>query len=254
MKLRNPKFISGVARTLAVGLHGLMQTVSLRYRPLTDFVSDDRPALLGDARYIYAFWHEHILAAIYMCARHDLSTLISTHADGDVIAAATEEFGMKVIRGSSTRGGVKALINMIRTGTRHLAISPDGPRGPRRTCQPGIVYLASVTGLPVVPMSVGYRRAWRARSWDRFVVPLPFGRIRIVSGPPIMVPRKAGAEQLEACRLDVERMLNLTCDIADHWAETGEFDPLGYTPPAGWKPNGRRQFASARQKPYSPST
>jgi len=254
MKIRNPKLISGVARTIAWVMRGWMQTISIQYRPLVNYLENDRPALLGGARYIFASWHEHILAQTYMSARSDTAALIGQHADGELIAQVGGHFGASVIRGSSTRGGAMALIKMIRTGTRHIAISPDGPRGPRRTCQLGIVYLASVTGLSVVPLSVGYRGAWRFGSWDRLAVPMPFGRIRIVSGHPIPVPAKGGEAGLEHYRLEVERMLNLTCDIADHWAETGEFDPLGYTPPAGWTPTGRRQFASARQKPYSPST
>lgn len=254
MKIRNPKLISGMARVISWVMRGWMQTMSIQYRPLVNYLENDRPELLGDTRYVFAFWHEHILAHVYFSARPDSAALIGTHSDAELIAQVGQHLGLSVIRGSTSRGGARALINMIRTGAKHIGISPDGPRGPRRTCQLGIVYLASVTGLSVVPVSVGYRRVWRAKSWDRFAVPMPFGRIRIVSGHPIHVPPKGGEAGLEPYRLEVERMLNLTCDVADHWAETGEFDPLGYTPPAEWTPRGRRQFASARQKPYSPST
>ncbi len=254
MKLRHPKLIAGAARAVTLALRGVMQTSSVALRPLADYVSNDRPALIGDARHIYAFWHEHLLAMGYAFAWPDISVMIGNHADGELIAHVVQQFDAGVVRGSTSRGGARALLHMIRHGTRHLAITPDGPRGPRRECQKGVAFLASATGMPVVPVGLGYRRAWRAGSWDRMAVPMPFGRVRVVTGPPIVVPPGLRSADLETHRRDLERMLNLTCDIAEHWAETGEFDPLGYTPPAGWAPAGRRQFASTRQKPYSPST
>ena len=254
LKIRNPKIISAVAWLVSIVLRGWMSTMSFGYRPLTDYYCNDRPELLGDARYIYGFWHEHLLPPAYVCARPDTSVLIGTHADGELIAQVVQRLGMGVIRGSSTRGGANGLLAMIRESTRHLAITPDGPRGPRHKCRIGIIYLASVTGLPIVPFGSGYRRYWRARSWDKFVVPLPFGRIRGVSAHPIYVPKDLDNEQLEHYRLEVERMLTLVSDIAQNWADTGEFDPMGYVPPEGWLPSGKRRlFDSARHRPYSPS-
>ncbi len=228
--------------------------MSFAYRPLTVFASNDRPEILGDSRFIFGFWHEHLLTPAYVCARPDTSVLIGTHADGELIAQVVKRLGMGVIRGSSTRGGANGLLTMIREGTRHLAMTPDGPRGPRRQCRLGIIYLASVTGIPIVPFGSGYRRYWRAGSWDRFAVPLPFGRVRGVSGHPIHVPPNLDVWEMEPYRQEVERMITLCCDIAQNWAETGEFDPMGYEPPAGWKPTGRRKFDAARHRPHSPSS
>lgn len=228
--------------------------MSICYRPLTDYVCNDRPELLGDQRFVFGFWHEHLLTPAYVCARPDTSVMIGTHSDGELIAQVVQKLGMGIVRGSSTRGGANGLLSMIREGTRHLAITPDGPRGPRRKCRVGIIYLASVTGLPIIPFGLGYRGYWRAKSWDKFAVPLPFGRIRAVSSHPIYVPRDLNGEQLEAYRLEVEKTLTFLCDIAQNWADTGEFDPLGYEPPADWVPKGTRTlFAAARQRPHSPS-
>lgn len=255
MKIRHPRLISAVAQTVSVGLRAWMQTNSIRYRPLANYNINDRPELLGDARYIYGFWHEHLLTPAYAASMADTSILIGTHADGEMITQVVKKLGMGVIRGSTTRGGAAALISMIRAECRHLSMTPDGPRGPRRKCQMGIIYLASVTGLPIVCFGLGYKRAWRAKSWDQLVVPSIFTKIRAVSSHAVRIPERISITEMEQYRREVERLLNLTSDVAQHWATTGEFDPLGYEPPAELTPtSGRTLFHSRRQKPFSPST
>src|SRR5206468_6190352 len=106
---------------------------------------------------LYAFWHEHLLLPAYHYGRRDIRVLISTHADGQLIAEVCRRLGFGLVRGSTTRGGVEAVRQMLRDGgASHLAITPDGPRGPRRRVQPGVSFLASRTGLPVVPMGIGH--------------------------------------------------------------------------------------------------
>jgi hypothetical protein len=103
----------------------------------------------------------------------------------------------------------------------HLAITPDGPRGPRRQCAQGPIYLASTLQLPLVPLGLGYDRPWRTSSWDRFAVPRPFSRARAIMGPAITIPPHLDRSDIENCRMRVERLLTALSDEAAEWASSG---------------------------------
>ena len=182
-------------------------------------------------RYLYAFWHEALLAPI--AARPKARVLISQHRDGELIAQACGWLGLGVIRGSTARGGSQALLEMIRGGDQtHLAITPDGPRGPRREIKPGMVMVASQAGLPIILVGIGFTRAWRAASWDRFAVPLPFSTLVGVISEPIEVPPdldRAGMQHFQ--RMIQERFLELTHQAED-WAERLRMDGRTEAPPA----------------------
>jgi lysophospholipid acyltransferase (LPLAT)-like uncharacterized protein len=130
--------------------------------------------------------------------------------------------GFDVVRGSSTRGGVAALRTMLRKGRhRHLTITPDGPRGPRRNLAQGPVFLASKLGLPLVLIGLGYDRPWRLGSWDRFAIPRPFSRARAVVSPAVHIPPSLDRDQVEHFRRAMQSLLNrLTCE-AEAWAQAG---------------------------------
>ncbi len=233
MKIRDPESIRRVAIAGSYVARAWYHTLRYAYRPLTSYVMGDRPELLDGGRYVYAFWHEYLFVPSYTYARSDTAVLIGQHADGELLTHMNERFGFKVIRGSSTRGGTAALLRLLRDGTsRHFGITPDGPKGPRRKCQFGTVYLASRTGLPIVPVGFGYSRCWRAKNWDRFALPLPLSRVRCVSYHPIRVPDGLSTLKLEPYQRQVEDALNHATAIAENWAATGEFDPLGYVPPS----------------------
>jgi lysophospholipid acyltransferase (LPLAT)-like uncharacterized protein len=154
--------------------------------------------------------------------------LISEHADGELIAQVCKHLGLGVARGSTTRHGAEGLLEMIRSAAgRHLAITPDGPRGPRRCVQQGVVYLAALTGLPVAPVGFAYGRCWRAGSWDRFAVPRPFTTGYTVTAEPIKVPLKTvrTREGLETYRQRIETALLDVTTRAERWAETGLSPP-----------------------------
>ena len=233
MKIRNPKTIRRAARVAAFAARGWVHTLRYAYRPLTSYLMADRPELIGNQRFIYAFWHEYLFVPSYVYARPDTAVLIGLHRDGELLTHINERFGFKVIRGSTTRGGTVALLRMLRDGdgARHFGLTPDGPKGPKRKCQFGAVYLASRTGLPIVPVGFGYSRSWRADNWDRFALPMPFSRVRCVSAHPVKVPAKLSTEALEPYQREVEEATNRATDVAEHWAATSEFDPLGYEPP-----------------------
>jgi lysophospholipid acyltransferase (LPLAT)-like uncharacterized protein len=174
----------------------------------------NRPSFQG--RYLYAFWHENILVPAYHYARRDIHVLISEHADGRMIAEACRHLGFRVVRGSATRGGARAVRQMWRRSrSAHLAITPDGPRGPRRRVQPGVVYLAALTGLPIVPFGIAFTRAWRMNSWDRFAVPCPWSEAVCVTAEPIHVPENVRKDQLEHYRQKVEDAMNAATEAAE---------------------------------------
>jgi len=168
-------------------------------------------------RFIYAFWHESFLAPAKM--RTAVKVLISQSADGELIAQVCRHLGLGTIRGSSKRGGVEALLQLLDEGGRtHLAITPDGPCGPRRQLKSGVVLLASSTGLPIVPIGIGFTHAWRFRSWDRFAVPRPGSTVVGVLGPPLVVPRNLDARGLECHRRLAEEALLAATRQAECWA------------------------------------
>src|SRR5262249_10844111 len=158
-------------------------------------------------RYLYAFWHENLLLPAYRFGRANVRVLTSEHADGQLIAQLIQHLGFDVVHGSTTRGGVKAVRRLLDSQNTHLAITPGGPRGPRRQVQPGLIYLSSRLGMPIVPCGFAYQRPWRMKSWDRFAVPRPFTRARCVTGDPILVPRRAERDLLKQYRLYVESQL-----------------------------------------------
>jgi lysophospholipid acyltransferase (LPLAT)-like uncharacterized protein len=217
MKLRHPVLIKGLGFTAAWALRLYMGTLHYRYRPLGPNVEPTRPGMAQ--QYIYALWHENMVLPFYHYARPDISVLVSQHADGQLLAEVCRHLRVGVVRGSSTRGGIQAVRRLLRLGrTNHLALTPDGPRGPRRRVQQGLVYLAARIGLPIVAMGIGYDRPWRLQSWDRFAVPRPGTLATTVTDTPIVVPPELDRENLEKYRNLVERELIRLTEIAETWA------------------------------------
>jgi lysophospholipid acyltransferase (LPLAT)-like uncharacterized protein len=194
-------------------------------------------------RFLYAFWHEGLLAPL--ATRPKIRVLISQHTDGEVISQICERLGIGVIRGSTARGGCQALLGMIRDQdeSTHLGITPDGPRGPRRQLKPGVVMIASQSGLAIVPVGIGFVRAWRFASWDRFALPWPGSTMVGVVGMPIAVPRDLDRGQLNHwVRLVEQELLRLT-DLAEDWAERIQCHGRRAEPPTIIVETGWRQSA-----------
>jgi lysophospholipid acyltransferase (LPLAT)-like uncharacterized protein len=218
MKIRNPWLIQALGFLAALFVRLWVGTVRYRYRPLGPSMDPHQPNF--DGRYIYAFWHENILLPAYQYGRPDIRVLISEHADGQLIAEACRHLRFRLVRGSTDRrGSVKAVRQMIQlAGKNHLAVTPDGPRGPRRQVQAGLVYLAARTGLPIVVMGIAWRRAWRMKSWDRFALPVPWSLASLVTIEPIYVPENVDKEQLEVYRKQVEQALEHATAVAERLA------------------------------------
>ena len=159
---------------------------------------------------IFAVWHGRLLPLTYFHRRQGISAMISSSADGEYIARVVEGWGYRAIRGSTSRGGsgaLRSLVQEARAG-RSLAITPDGPRGPRQKLQPGVITAAQLTGLPIIPLAGGCNRAWWPGSWDRFMVPKPFSRVVVEYGEPRHVPREATPEELDRHARELEEELN----------------------------------------------
>jgi hypothetical protein len=151
---------------------------------------------------IMAFWHGRILPATYYFRRRGIVVITSENFDGEWIARIIERFGFGTARGSSSRGGLKALLQLTRemTAGKPAGFTVDGPRGPARIAQPGAVWLAKATGNPVLPFHLESRRHWTLNSWDRTQIPKPFSTVSIVVGEPFYVPQDADDEKIEAAR------------------------------------------------------
>lgn len=173
---------------------------------------------------IYLFWHEYIPFPLHLRPRCRLAMLLSKHQDAELLSHVAHFSGMDTVRGSTHRGGTTALREMLEQGRgKSLAITPDGPRGPRRVLAQGCIYLSSRLQVPLVPLGFGYDRPWRhPTAWDRFAFPRLFSRARAVSGPRIQIPSDLDREQIERYRVWVEQVLNQLTRTAENWA-AGEY-------------------------------
>jgi lysophospholipid acyltransferase (LPLAT)-like uncharacterized protein len=152
------------------------------------------------ARCIYAVWHRDIWNLLRTMRDQGLLVLTSEHRDGEMATRVVNRLGYATLRGSSTHGGVRALMTMARAareGQHDPLFTVDGPRGPALQVKPGIAYAASRSGLPVVPLGVAIDRTWQLGSWDRHRIAKPFARVEFVIGEPIEVPAEASTEELD---------------------------------------------------------
>jgi lysophospholipid acyltransferase (LPLAT)-like uncharacterized protein len=219
MKIKHPLLIQAVGVAGSAMVRRLGQTLSYHFR-YKDPVVDPEVARQTGQRYIYAFFHEVTLFPAYYWNWPEMHILISDHRDGELITQVVKRLGFSVVRGSTTRGGVRALREMsLRIDRGHLCVTPDGPRGPRRSVHQGVAYLASRTGLPIVGAGMAFKRPWRARSWDQFCVPRPFTPAACVVPKPVVVPADADRETIESCRRDVETRMQDAMIEAEEWVK-----------------------------------
>lgn len=159
-------------------------------------------------RVIYAFWHNQQTFLLYPYRKQGrICVLVSMSKDGEYIARALPKFKMKAMRGSTTRGGYSALRGLmdISQAGYNPAITPDGPRGPVYKAHAGIIYLAQKTHLPIIPAGVASSRKFAVNSWDKFQVPLPFGKCAVIYAPPLWVGED---DDIEECRIKLTQYLN----------------------------------------------
>src|SRR3954468_428866 len=158
---------------------------------------------------VMAFWHGRILPATFYFRRRGIVVITSDNFDGEWIARIIQRFGFGTARGSSSRGGLKAMLQLVRDMERGkpAGFTLDGPRGPARVAQPGAIWLARATGNPVLPFHLEAASHWTTRSWDRTQIPKPFSPVALVVGEPLDVPSDADDAQLEQYRKELEQRL-----------------------------------------------
>jgi lysophospholipid acyltransferase (LPLAT)-like uncharacterized protein len=166
---------------------------------------------------IYAFWHGRIFAGTYFFRNRGIVVMTSQNKDGDYIARTIRRFGYQAARGSSSRGGSRALAEMIRQLKRNssVAFTMDGPRGPRYVAKPGAIWLASKSGNPILPFSLSAKNKWVFSSWDQFQFPKPFSRVLLLIGPPQYVKPDATGEELAQAQLCLQNELDRLVQCGD---------------------------------------
>ena len=177
------------------------------------FDIEDHASVVGKPahpRYIGALWHNRLLLLPHVIQRflplRKGAALISASRDGALLADLVQRFGFDVVRGSSSRKGVGAMLQLadVMAGGRDAVITPDGPRGPAYEIGGGIVFLAQKSGAAVVPINMEYSSYWRLKSWDRFILPRPFSTVRVIFGAPHAVAPTQTDEAFEAERLRLQ--------------------------------------------------
>jgi lysophospholipid acyltransferase (LPLAT)-like uncharacterized protein len=200
----------------ATFIRGLRATVKLRHHGDERMREWERRG----EHFILAFWHRHLLLMPYAYRGRRISVLVSQSQDGELIARTVARLGIDSSRGSSSRGGAAGMRSILRKAAEgwDIAFTPDGPRGPLREVQPGVILAAAATGLSIQPVALAATRKKELRSWDRFVVPKPFSTVHFVYGEPLAVERRgdqaaAASElkrRLEAAEGEAERRATIS--------------------------------------------
>jgi len=178
----------------------------------------EKETLERDNSLVYASWHQRFFPGItFFARRKPIAIMISQSRDGGLIASIVDMLGWESVRGSSSRGGRSALLQLKKLARKGYKIGHivDGPKGPFGEVKPGLVLIAQTTGLAIVPTITSAERRWQANSWDRFMIPKPFSRIIIRFGEPYYVPREMDEGEFEEKRLEIEQRLHRLYEETD---------------------------------------
>src|SRR5215210_4037106 len=197
------------ARLIAALGYGLMASLGSTLRWRTEGLEHFDRIVAAGRQPIMTFWHGRILPATYYFRGRGIVVITSENFDGEWIAGIIERFGYGTARGSTSRGALRALLQLKRDMAAGLpaGFTVDGPRGPARVSQPGAVWLAKATGHPVLPFHLEADRSWSIKSWDRTQIPKPFATVAIAMGEPFNVPDDADAAEIERSRTLLETRL-----------------------------------------------
>lgn len=183
--------------------------IYINYKIREDFAKKKIPI-------IYTFWHNRLLYLAYLYRKKGVGVMVSQHKDGDYIAGVMQKCKLKAVRGSTTRGGLRALIeiiNYVKTGF-DIAFTPDGPRGPRYEIQDGVFIAAIRTGFPIVPIcwNAKYKKVFN--SWDRFILPYPFNKFVVAYADPIYIKNK---QEIPKKKKELQKSMMKLVDQVDHY-------------------------------------
>src|SRR5438309_7210948 len=199
------------AKLISVVGYRLVALLGSTFRWKSDGVDHYDRVVRSGRQPIMAFWHGRILSATYYFRRRGIVVITSENFDGEWIAGIIERFGYGTARGSTSRGGRRALLQLARdmAAGRPAGFTVDGPRGPARVAQPGAVWLAKATCHPVLPFHLEADRSWTLKTWDRTQVPKPYATVALVVGEPFDVPPEADDSAIEAARRMLEMRLHV---------------------------------------------
>ncbi|MBU3664952.1 MAG: DUF374 domain-containing protein [Chthoniobacterales bacterium] len=203
------------ARAGSLALRALFATLRVRLHDQAGFLSSPPPHPV-----IYAFWHNRILAVtaaflrVYPPGRRGVLVLTSASKDGMWLGEVASRLGMGSVRGSSSRrgaGAMRELLDKVAQG-HDIAITPDGPRGPKYELGPGPIYLAQRTGITIIPIHARFSRCWTMKTWDGFRIPRPFSSLDVTLAPPVSIPGQTDENFFEAERAKIESVLRAEAD------------------------------------------
>ena len=169
---------------------------------------------LHGSPFIFSLWHGQLLPLIWHHRGQNVAILVSEHRDGEIIARVAKSIGYRLVRGSSTRGGERALLSLARElkAGAEVAVTPDGPRGPAKSYAPGALIAAQRSGAAILPIAAHVDKAWRLSSWDSFIIPKPFARVTVAYGQPVHInadtsrDAATAAPQLQAAMAETEKL------------------------------------------------
>jgi lysophospholipid acyltransferase (LPLAT)-like uncharacterized protein len=212
---------------LPVLIYGFIKMVGWTMRIQIVGVDGVRENWKKGVPFILSFWHGRQLMIPLAYEGRNVHILISQHRDGELISRVMKRFGFRTIWGSTTRGGIaglKGMIRAVRAGS-DLAITPDGPVGPRYEVKDGVISLAALSGQPIFWVSWSTDRTWIFKSWDRFMLPKPFARLRFHATGPLHLDKSLNSDELEAARLDLQLQMRRQTATLDE--ATGlDIDPI----------------------------
>ncbi len=180
-------------------------------------IEEGGPRVPDPERIIYVFWHRAVFMATYFYRKHGIRVMTSSSFDGEYIARIIEKFGYKAVRGSSTRGAVRALLGMhteVEAG-HSVAFTIDGPKGPLYVAKPGPVLLARNTQVPIMPFYIAAEEAWVLKSWDQFVIPKPFTRVHVRVGRFVQVPPEISSVESQQLHAEMQAELDRVREAAE---------------------------------------
>lgn len=185
-------------------VRGIGKTLDIEERFVLDDCRQNVPR-----PFVYVLWHGRMFMPLYCYRNAGITILVSEHRDGEIVTRTLESAGFGTVRGSTTRGGVRALAKLVKLAKEgvRIAFTADGPKGPRWSLQPGAVFVAAKTGIPVVPITGSAGSAKYFNSWDRLQLPMPFSRAMLNCGEPYEVGPDTDPETIEMHRREIERRL-----------------------------------------------
>ena len=218
MRIRHPWITKVLSGLLVALFQTLFRTVRAKLRFDRPGTSPYQPVVAET--FIYSVWHDSMVVPIFLGCQESTVALVGRHRDGSYVANVLASVGIPSVRGSSSKGGARAARQLIKqTRDYHIVVTPDGPRGPRRRIKPGLAWIASRTGKPVVATAFACSRSWSIRgSWTHLMIPVPFSKVYALTGNPIRVPPLLEREQLEqytaAIQADMDRLNELATKLA----------------------------------------